>query len=57
MVFQSWISKLSCTEGNYIGQNYGKVLSISEAEIALSETVSNGLGAYKERDNKLQLTQ
>lgn len=47
----------SVKKGNYIGQNYGKVLSISEAEIALSETVSNGLGAYKERDNKLQLTQ
>ena len=47
----------SVKEGNYLGQNYGKVLSISEAELELSETVSNGLGAYKERDNKLLLTQ
>lgn len=47
----------SVKAGNYLGQNYGKILSVSEVELELSETVSNGLGGYKERDNKLLLAQ
>lgn len=47
----------SVKQGNYLGQNYGKIISVSEAELALSETVSNGLGGYKERDNKVLLDQ
>jgi len=47
----------SVKAGNYLGQNYGKILSVSDAEIALSETVSNGLGGYKKQENRLLLTQ
>ena len=47
----------SVKAGNYLGQNYGKILSVSEAELALSETVSNGLGGYKKQENRLLLAQ
>ncbi|PID46226.1 MAG: pilus assembly protein PilP [Proteobacteria bacterium] len=47
----------SVKKGNYLGHNYGKILGISETEIQLSETVSNGLGGYKERENKIILNQ
>jgi type IV pilus assembly protein PilP len=47
----------SVKAGNYLGQNFGKILSVSEAELALSETVSNGLGGYKNQENKLLLSQ
>jgi len=47
----------SVTSGNYLGQNYGKILSISEAQINLMETVSNGLGGFKEQESKLLLSQ
>lgn len=47
----------SVKKGNFLGQNYGKILDVSEAEIQLSETVSNGLGGYKERENKILLSQ
>lgn len=47
----------SVKAGNYLGQNFGKILSVSESELALSETVSNGLGGYKKQENKLLLTQ
>lgn len=47
----------SVKTGNYIGQNYGKIVSVSEAELGLMETVSNGLGGYKEQENRLLLDQ
>ena len=40
-----------------MGQNYGKIVSISEANLEMKETVSNGLGGYKERDTSIVLTQ
>jgi len=43
--------------GNYLGQNYGKVVSISEVKMDMVETVSNGLGGYKERDISIALNQ
>lgn len=43
--------------GSYMGQNYGKILSISEANLDMKETISNGLGGYKERDTSIALTQ
>jgi type IV pilus assembly protein PilP len=45
----------SIKQDNYLGQNYGRVLSISETEIAIKEVVSNGSGGYKERDTQLTL--
>ena len=47
----------SVKAGNYVGQNYGKIVSVSEAELGLMETVSNGLGGYKEQENRLLLDQ
>ncbi|RVU84495.1 pilus assembly protein PilP [Leucothrix sargassi] len=47
----------SVKAGNYLGQNYGKILKVTESELALSETVSNGLGGYKKQENKLLLSQ
>ncbi len=35
--------------GNYLGQNDGRILSISEARISLTEIVPDGLGGYIER--------
>jgi type IV pilus assembly protein PilP len=35
--------------GNHLGQNYGRVMSITESEIQLVEIISDGLGGYLER--------
>ena len=45
----------SIKKDNYLGQNYGRVLSISETEIAIKEVVPNGSGGYKERDSLIIL--
>jgi type IV pilus assembly protein PilP len=41
--------------GNYMGQNHGQVLAISEAEIVLKEIVADGNGMYIERDSSLPI--
>lgn len=43
--------------GNFLGQNYGKIVSISDAKMEMKETVSNGLGGYKEREISIVLNQ
>ncbi len=43
--------------GNYMGQNYGKVVSITEGKIRLKEVIPNGMGGYKEHDNAISLTE
>jgi len=47
----------SVRAGNYMGQNYGKIISISDATMTMKETVPNGLGGYKERDMTMTLSQ
>ncbi len=47
----------SVRAGNYIGQNYGQIMSISDAKMSMRETVSNGLGGYKERESLIVLNQ
>ena len=47
----------SVKAGNYLGQNYGKIVSISDVKLELKETVSNGLGGYKEKDTSIALNQ
>ncbi len=37
------------TVGNHMGQNYGRITSISASEIRLVEIVPDGLGGYLER--------
>ena len=43
--------------GNYLGQNYGKITSISDVKMEMLETVSNGLGGYEEREISISLNQ
>src|SRR6185503_3240815 len=35
--------------GNHLGQNYGRIVSITDSEIQLVEIISDGLGGYLER--------
>ena len=37
------------TVGNHLGQNYGRITDISDAEIQLVEIIPDGLGGYLER--------
>ncbi len=41
--------------GNYVGQNDGRILSITESRISLIEIVPDGLGGYIERPAALSL--
>ena len=43
--------------GNYIGQNHGKIVGISETEIHISELVSDGQGNYVARDTAISTNQ
>ena len=42
--------------GNYLGQNDGRITTISESEIELVEIISDGIGGYIERDAAVGLT-
>ena len=43
--------------GNYIGQNHGEILSISDTELKLKEIVLEGKGRYIERDSSLSVVE
>jgi len=43
-------------KGNYIGENNGKILNISESKITLKEIVADGLGGWAERRNNVVLS-
>lgn len=43
--------------GNYMGRNFGKILSISEEKIDLREIISDGQGGYQERQASMALVQ
>ncbi len=42
--------------GNYIGKNHGKIISIKDVGLSLSEVIDNGFGGYKEHDNELAIS-
>lgn len=44
-------------QGNYLGQNYGKITQINENEVDLVEIVPDGLGGYVERHAALALSE
>ena len=44
------------TVGNHMGQNFGRIVSISDSEIQLVEIISDGLGGYLERPAAIGLT-
>jgi len=43
--------------GNYLGQNYGRVISVSEEQINLIEVIPNGLGGWREREASIALSE
>ena len=42
-------------EGNYLGQNHGRIISVSDQTIDLTEIVPDGLGNYIERSSAVAL--
>ena len=42
-------------EGNYMGQNYGRIISVTDQSIELTEIVPDGLGNYIERSSVVAL--
>lgn len=43
--------------GDYIGQNYGRILKVSETELVLREVVQDAAGEWIERNTALQLVE
>jgi len=43
--------------GNYLGQNFGKIIQITESEVELTEIVPDGLGGWMERQAALALSE
>lgn len=41
--------------GNYLGQNFGRIIAITETAIALKEIVQDSGGSWEEKDQALQL--
>jgi len=44
-------------EGNYLGQNHGRIISLSDQLIELTEIVPDGLGNYIERTSAIALVE
>jgi len=42
-------------EGNYMGQNHGRIIAVSDQTIELTEIVPDGLGNYIERSSAVTL--
>jgi len=40
-----------------MGQNYGKIVNITESEVEVTEIVSDGLGGWIERQASLALSE
>ncbi|MEN8131984.1 MAG: pilus assembly protein PilP [Pseudomonadota bacterium] len=43
------------TEGNYMGQNYGKIVEITDEEIYLTEIIPDGFGGWRGRAGAIAL--
>jgi type IV pilus assembly protein PilP len=43
--------------GNYVGMNFGQIISITETEIKIKEMVQDGAGDWLERESSLQLVE
>jgi type IV pilus assembly protein PilP len=44
-------------QGNHLGQNFGVITAVSDAEIKLRELIQDGAGDWTERSSTLQLLQ
>ena len=45
------------TTGNYIGQNFGRIVATTRTQIQITEIVSNGLGGWLERPRALTISE
>lgn len=45
------------SSGNYLGQNNGKVLEVSDAGIKIEEIVPDGFGGWRKRDGSIALSE
>lgn len=43
--------------GNYMGQNHGQIVRISEEQIELVEIIPNGLGGWRESESSIALSE
>ena len=43
--------------GNYMGQNYGRIIRITDDKIDLVEIIPNGLGGWRERESAIALSE
>jgi type IV pilus assembly protein PilP len=43
--------------GNYMGQNFGQISSITETEVTLKEMIQDSAGDWSERESSLQLVE
>ena len=43
--------------GNYIGQNYGKIMQVSETGVDLSEIIPDGFGGWRKRATSIALSE
>ena len=43
--------------GNYLGQNFGRIVDISEAQVKLKEIVQDSAGNWEEKDQMLLLSE
>lgn len=43
--------------GNYMGLNFGQILSVTETELIVKEMVQDGAGDWSERESSLQLVE
>lgn len=43
--------------GNYIGQNFGQIVSVTETQIKIKEMVQDSAGDWSERESTLQLVE
>jgi type IV pilus assembly protein PilP len=44
-------------QGNYVGQNYGVIVGVTDGEVRVKELVQDGAGDWTERSSTLQLIQ
>ncbi len=43
--------------GNYVGMNFGQVISVSDTEVKIKEMVQDSAGDWSERESSLQLVE
>ena len=44
-------------QGNYLGQNFGRIVEVSDTEVKIKETVQDSIGDWSERMSSLQLVE